>query len=140
MVAHNTCRVYVLTDLVYLLTARIFSSSAKPPPGVPMNTTHPLFEPHMNTGYCHGAGDSSLAEKTDWFEDPYSTEVLTVSRPFGCQDVQATRLSMEQLRCRFREWDLNIERQVIWRAIPYFAKEITLSSNMVVGMCWCNPI
>jgi hypothetical protein len=88
----------------------------------------------MNTGYCHGAGDSSSAEKTDWFEDPYCTEILRVSRPFGCLDVQANVIPAEELQRRFAEWDLNIERQVIWRAVPYFAKEITMASNMVIGL------
>ena len=132
--AHHTSWVYVHKSTCVHLLARIFTPAAKPPPGVPLATTHPLFKPYMNTGYRHGAGDSCLAEKTDWFEDPYSTELLRISRPFGCLDAKATKLSAEQLQCRFSEWDLNIERQVVWRAVPYFAKEITLASNMVVGL------
>lgn len=88
----------------------------------------------MNTGYRHGAGDSCLYEKRAWFDDPYSTELLAVSRPFGSSDDTAVVFSEEEMEKRSRQLDLDIERQVIWRAVPYYAKQITIANNMTVGM------
>jgi hypothetical protein len=61
------------------------------------------------------------------------SKLLRVSFPFGCLYVRAPKLSEEQLRLRFHEWDLNIDRQLIWCAVPYTI-EITLASNMVAGL------
>jgi len=111
--------------------ARIFSPARQPPPGLSPNLDHPSFQPFMATGYYNGAGDSSIEEKQLWFNDLYSYEILPTSRPL--HSLKST-VSLIELQNRSHKWDRHLEKQIIWRTVPFYSKAITIMNNMILGV------
>lgn len=90
-----------------------------------------LFQHWMATGYYAGSGNDSFESKLDWFESPYSFELLPITRPNDDDDDRSSQQYLEEMATSL---DWKIEKNIIWRAQPSLKKEITIQTNLVAGL------
>lgn len=79
-------------------------------------------------GYYRGSGNESFASKFAWFADPYSTELVNTTRARDVPDYP-----IELLNILKAKHDHTLEKQIVWRAIPYYKKEIGTTANMILA-------
>jgi hypothetical protein len=92
-------------------------------------STSILYKPWMETGYFAFSGNESFEAKQQWFDNPYSFELLPITR----RTVEEGS-SDEYLEEMARLLDWKIEKSLIWRAQPGYKKEITMDTKMIAGL------